>query len=69
MRSLDIKNTVFALVVAALIASSPLLTSVVAEDWPMFRGPNGTGVSASSGLPEEFGPNKNVIWKTARAHT
>ncbi len=65
MRSLNIKNMVFVLVVAALIASSSLLTIVVAEDWPQFRGPNGTGVSASTGLPEEFGPNNNVIWKTA----
>ncbi|HEX8163959.1 MAG TPA: PQQ-binding-like beta-propeller repeat protein [Pyrinomonadaceae bacterium] len=36
----------------------------VAEDWPQFRGPNGSGVSASTGLPEEFGPGKNVVWKT-----
>ena len=35
-----------------------------AEDWPQFRGPNGSGVSASSGLPEAFGPEKNVVWKT-----
>src|SRR4029453_11829784 len=30
-----------------------------------FRGPNGTGVSASTGLPTEFGPDKNVFWKTS----
>jgi outer membrane protein assembly factor BamB len=41
------------------------LTTAVAEDWPQFRGPNGTGVSSSTGLPEDFGPNKNVSWKTA----
>src|SRR6267378_6759498 len=62
-----VKNTIFALSIAplsaALIALGPL-TRAVAEDWPQFRGPNGTGVSASTGLPEEFGPNKNVIWKT-----
>ncbi len=33
-------------------------------DWPRFRGPNGSGVSESIGLPVEFGPNKNVVWKT-----
>lgn len=49
--------------IAALIALGPF-TRVNAEDWPQFRGPNGSGVSASTGLPEEFGPNKNVIWKT-----
>jgi len=49
--------------IAALIALLPL-TRAVAQDWSQFRGPNGTGVSASTGLPEEFGPNKNVVWKT-----
>jgi outer membrane protein assembly factor BamB len=39
-------------------------TGVVAEDWSQFRGPNGSGVSASTGLPEVFGPEKNVVWKT-----
>jgi len=34
------------------------------EDWKQFRGPNGTGVSATTGLPTEFGPDKNVMWKT-----
>jgi len=34
-------------------------------DWPQFRGPNGSGVSGTTGLPHEFGPDKNVIWKTA----
>ena len=63
-----VKNTILASsiapLIAALIALGPL-TRAVAEDWPQFRGPNGTGVSVSTGLPEEFGPNKNVIWKTA----
>lgn len=32
--------------------------------WPRFRGPNGTGVaSATTSLPAEFGPSKNVVWK------
>ena len=33
-------------------------------DWDRFRGPNGSGVSDSTGLPSEFGPQKNLIWKT-----
>ena len=32
-------------------------------DWSRFRGPNGSGISETKGLPTEFGPNKNVIWK------
>ncbi|MEJ7605049.1 MAG: PQQ-binding-like beta-propeller repeat protein [Bryobacteraceae bacterium] len=31
----------------------------------MFRGPNATGVSSSKNVPVEFGPEKNVVWKTA----
>jgi len=38
---------------------------LLASDWPQFRGPNGTGVSADTGLPAEMSPGKNVFWKTA----
>ncbi|MEP7363677.1 MAG: PQQ-binding-like beta-propeller repeat protein [Acidobacteriota bacterium] len=38
---------------------------VHAADWPMFRGVNGSGVSVSETVPVEFGPSKNVVWKTA----
>jgi outer membrane protein assembly factor BamB len=48
--------------VAVLVLSAA--AGVRAEDWPQFRGPNGSGVSVSTGLPEEFGPGKNVVWKT-----
>src|ERR1700690_1330809 len=37
---------------------------VHAADWPRFRGPNGFGVGENAALPSEFGPSKNVIWKT-----
>ena len=33
-------------------------------DWPRFRGPDGMGVAGDKGLPAEFGPGRNVIWKT-----
>ena len=35
------------------------------EDWPRFRGVNGSGVSTSRGLPVEFGAAKNLLWKVA----
>ena len=45
-----------------------LLTLVAApqvkEDWLRFRGPNGSGVSESTGVPAEFDPSRNVLWKT-----
>ena len=50
------------LLVAILVSSA--LTSFANDDWSQFRGPNGTGVSETKGLPTEFGPAKNVVWKT-----
>src|SRR5215467_325433 len=35
-----------------------------AADWPQFRGPHATGVSDATKLPVEFGPERNVVWKT-----
>ncbi len=35
-----------------------------AQNWPQFRGPNGAGVTEAKDLPVEFGPAKNVVWKT-----
>src|SRR5215471_4418619 len=48
----------------ALLIASLSLSSALAEDWSQFRGPNGSGVSETTGLPVEFSPEKNVLWKT-----
>lgn len=32
--------------------------------WPQFRGPGGSGIGATD-VPTHFGPNSNVVWKTA----
>jgi outer membrane protein assembly factor BamB len=40
------------------------ITTVTADDWAQFRGPNASGVSNNTGLPIKFGPEENVIWKT-----
>ncbi len=48
-----------------VVASFSITTAFAKEDWSQFRGPNGTGVSETTGVPETFGPNKNVVWKTA----
>jgi outer membrane protein assembly factor BamB len=37
-------------------------TLLSVSDWPRFRGPDGTGVSADRGLPAEIGREKNVLW-------
>jgi outer membrane protein assembly factor BamB len=34
-----------------------------AANWPMWRGPNGDGTTAESGLPEKWSQTENVAWK------
>lgn len=46
---------------AAALAALPLL--IHAEDWPQFRGANGSGISTSQGLPEHFSNENNLAWK------
>ena len=41
-----------------------LLGGMAWGQWERFRGPNGTGVSESAGLPAAFGGGKNLIWRT-----
>jgi outer membrane protein assembly factor BamB len=36
-----------------------------AENWPQFRGPDGTGHSDARGLPLHWSETQNVVWKTA----
>ncbi len=35
------------------------------NDWPRFRGPNGTGISTDKGLPTSLDPKSNLVWKVA----
>ena len=44
----------------------PLLAlGLFGADWSQFRGPNGSVLCPTCGqLPTEFGPQKNVLWKT-----
>lgn len=50
--------------VLLLIAFAAMPVSTLAENWPQFRGPTGQGHSEETGLPVEWGPRKNVAWKT-----
>src|SRR5262245_56848944 len=43
------------------VASAP---SVHAPDLSRSRGPNGSCVAETTGLPVEVGPARNVVWKT-----
>ena len=51
-------------VVMGVAATKP---EAVGDDWNRFRGPNGSGVIEATGLPQDFGPETNVVWKTTVA--
>jgi outer membrane protein assembly factor BamB len=48
----------------SVLALTTLLSAADVTDWPRFRGPNGAGIAETTGLPAEFGPEQNVVWKT-----
>ncbi|MBI1386819.1 MAG: PQQ-binding-like beta-propeller repeat protein [bacterium] len=43
---------------------APLTTRASDENWPHWRGPHYTGAAEATGLPVEWGPEKNLRWKT-----
>jgi outer membrane protein assembly factor BamB len=51
-------------IVLVLVLVAVSQEAVSADYWSRFRGPNGTGVATTTGIPTEFGPDKNVVWKT-----
>ena len=49
----------------ALFLLLPILFAAPADNWPQFRGPDGTGHSPAKGLPERWSESQNIVWKTA----
>ena len=45
------------------LAAGVAVAPAVADNWPQWRGPTGDGLSTETGLPTEWGPDKNVAWK------
>jgi len=41
-----------------------LLAAGEGDDWPRFRGPNGTGLQETGALPAQLGATRSVVWKT-----
>ncbi len=39
------------------------LQAVGGDEWPQFRGPNGSGASAAQQLPVQWSADKNIAWK------
>lgn len=53
------------LVAAALVASFALAGGSGADsNWPQWRGPDSSGVSAATGVPLQWSDTQNVLWKT-----
>lgn len=50
---------------SVLILSLAACASARAENWPRFRGPNGTGIALNQNIPMQWSGTKNVLWKTA----
>src|SRR5438046_3988783 len=44
---------------------SPRPEPQATEDWPRFRGPNGTGISSEVGIPAAWSETSGILWKTA----
>lgn len=38
--------------------------TLASDNWPQFRGPDGTGHSDAKDLPTEWSEGKNIVWKT-----
>lgn len=47
----------------AEVAGEPVPPVVHGDDWPGFRGPGGTGISATGKPPAEWGDDRNLAWK------
>jgi outer membrane protein assembly factor BamB len=61
-----------AVAISAAVTSSALLAfsandaaAPPVDEWARFRGPNGSGLSEAAGVPTEFGPEKNLLWRVA----
>lgn len=58
--------TCLLLAVLYLLGGNLVQAQTVAKqlNWPQFRGPQGLGISDQKNLPTEWGPDKNITWKT-----
>ncbi|HUR46593.1 MAG TPA: PQQ-binding-like beta-propeller repeat protein [Candidatus Saccharimonadales bacterium] len=51
-------------VAAVFILCASTVAGAAAGNWPQFRGPDSIGVSDNTGLPDHWGTNQNVAWKS-----
>ena len=62
--SFYVKKLIIITIVICFLLAPPIKAETETLVWPQFRGLNGCGISETTGLPLEFGPDKNVIWRT-----
>ena len=58
------RGMLIAAAVCALTVCAAAQAAVAAENWTEFRGPNGNGLSDSTGLPLTWSETEHVRWKT-----
>src|SRR5438876_723316 len=51
--------------ILSAVALATLAAPAFADNWPRFRGPNGTGIAKDKDIPVEWSANSGVLWKTA----
>jgi len=62
---MKVKMSLSPIVVAIALFVVPVYAQQTpTNEWPQFRGPNGTGVAEGFALPAEFSATKNLAWKT-----
>jgi len=69
---MKVKTSLAVLAIALFVLAEPSVyaqqskqtSSTRTNEWPQFRGPNGTGVAEGFALPAEFSSTKNLAWKT-----
>src|SRR4026209_859899 len=55
----------FVVSISLLVLTNQTLAQQNTNEWPQFRGPNGSGVAEGFALPTEFNAKKNLVWKTS----
>jgi outer membrane protein assembly factor BamB len=59
------RRSLFSSVTLSVLLAVGATVSLQAEEWSRFRGPNGAGIVADTGYPTEFGPGRNLKWRSA----
>jgi outer membrane protein assembly factor BamB len=64
MRSNTTQGTGITVTAAIFSLAAASALSVLAENWPQFRGPSGQGISRETDLPVKWSKTEGIAWKT-----